>query len=100
MKQIVLRYPKQIGQLFIVSSHDLCFGWGDVDTWDLTPSSADLQNVVNVLYGTEAFGVQTKGGSGFKLNKTCLEVKLDGFGSPSFPSSNLRMRRKCPVRTY
>mmetsp|Transcript_24829 Transcript_24829/g.47561 ORF Transcript_24829/g.47561 Transcript_24829/m.47561 type:complete len:251 (+) Transcript_24829:1899-2651(+) len=89
MEEIVFTDPEQIGELFVVCSHDFGLGGRYVDARELTASFGNLENIINVLDGAETLRVEAKSRRSLELGKARLKVEFYGIGGPSFPSSDL-----------
>jgi hypothetical protein len=88
MEQVIFRNPKQVCELLVILGHE--FGlWGGQIGIVLAALVGDLQNVVNIFDGAEAFGVQVQFTGSLQLCKSCLQMELNGFGGPAFPAANL-----------
>lgn len=94
MEKVIFADPEEVRQLLVVSRHDLGLGGRDLHAGDLAAGAADLEDVVNVLDGAEALGVETEGRRCVQLDEASLELEFDGLGSPSLPSSNLCVRKR------
>jgi hypothetical protein len=90
MKQVIPGNPKESSQFLVVSSHDLSLGYSRSSS-NLAARVGYLKNVKNILNSAESLSVQMESRCSLQLSETSLKVKLNGFGSPSFPTTNLYM---------